>query len=494
MAVREDTGQGAPYGYERQRERRGRHGRPKPFGGRLRLPTLRFSGAAMAMSTVVGISIATTFLLNEQQGVGRRAGVSRVGSTPPPTPDTGDATEDTSAAAPRDRTAPPPGRPGVRPAEQSSPSAAVAHPPASGGPAPQPSAPATSLPLAEGGRAARGEAGRAEAGRGSGAPAEVLGGVPDGRATATGGTAAPGEPTTGPAAASPSGTPSASPSAAHPGSPQPAEQQPVSPRPLLPGTGAPGPQLPEVLTTGSGRDGRPADGAPGPAEGTGSPDGPTDGPTDDDAADLALTGTAVVQPLGRDGSHHLLTLTVTEPVTALQAEFRLSPGELAPGSGTAWTDLPGAVATVQQERGTLVYRFTTLPGTDVRPGRYGFGVRGVRPLPAAEPLPTTAPLPATTVPGRPGTGIVGTGMVGTGVAGHSGAVGPTGTVGPGSTSRPRAGAPTGPSAPSGAAVPTGAPRTAAPKAPAVESWNAAAFAIDHPRAVAALGTFTAAAR
>ncbi|MBO1419792.1 hypothetical protein, partial [Streptomyces sp. FH025] len=62
--------------------RHGRHGRPRPFGGRFRLPTLRFSGAAMAMSTVVGISIATTLLLNEQQGIGRRAGVARVGTTP----------------------------------------------------------------------------------------------------------------------------------------------------------------------------------------------------------------------------------------------------------------------------------------------------------------------------------------------------------------------------------------------------------------------------
>ncbi|GAA2783550.1 hypothetical protein RMN57_27400 [Kitasatospora sp. CM 4170] len=483
MAVREDTGQGAPYGHGQQHERRGRHGRPKPFGGRLRLPTLRFSGAAMAMSTVVGISIATTFLLNEQQGVGRRAGVSRVGSTPPPTPDTGDGTDD-AAAAPHDRTAPPPGRPGVRPAEAPSPSAAVAHPPASGGPAPQPSAPATSLPLAEGGRAAR-----ADAGRSSGPSAEPLAAAPDGRATATGGTATPGTAATDPATADPSGTPSASPSASpsttqpatQPGSPQPAKQQPASPRPLLPGTGAPGPQLPDVLTTGADQDGRPADGAPGPARpggpgdgtGTGTGTTTTGGPTDQENADLALTGSALVQPLGRDGSHHVLTLTVTEPVTALQAEFRLSPGGLAPGSGTAWTDLPGAVATVQQERGTLVYRFTTPPGTDVRPGRYGFGVRGVRPLPAAEPLPTGAPLPAATVPGRPGPGILG----------PSAPSGPTDRTGP-STPTDR----------TGATAPTGVSRTTAPKAPAVESWNAAAFAIDHPRAVAALGTFAAAPR
>ncbi|MGW4698430.1 hypothetical protein ACWEO1_39380 [Kitasatospora cineracea] len=67
--------------------RSGRHGRPGPFGGRLRLPTIRFSGAAMAMSTVVGISLATTWLLNEQQQqVGRRIGVT-VGGPPVPSPD-----------------------------------------------------------------------------------------------------------------------------------------------------------------------------------------------------------------------------------------------------------------------------------------------------------------------------------------------------------------------------------------------------------------------
>ncbi|RKE21704.1 hypothetical protein [Streptomyces sp. TLI_171] len=66
--------------------RSGRHGRPRPFGGRLRLPTIRFSGAAMAMSTVVGISLATTWLLNEQQQVGRRPGVT-VGGPPAPSPD-----------------------------------------------------------------------------------------------------------------------------------------------------------------------------------------------------------------------------------------------------------------------------------------------------------------------------------------------------------------------------------------------------------------------
>ncbi|MFD8481868.1 hypothetical protein [Kitasatospora sp. NPDC059673] len=89
--------------------RTGRHGRPRPFGGRLRLPTIRFSGAAMAMSTVVGISLATTWLLNEQQQIGRRPGVT-VGGPPVPSPD---ASSPTAEATPVDQptgeqTAPPP--------------------------------------------------------------------------------------------------------------------------------------------------------------------------------------------------------------------------------------------------------------------------------------------------------------------------------------------------------------------------------------------------
>ncbi|GAA5013523.1 hypothetical protein [Kitasatospora paranensis] len=92
MALREHTGSAG------QAVRYGRHSRPGPFGGRLRLPTIKFSGAAMAMSTVVGISIATTWLLNEQQGVGRRPGMSNVGASPPlPSPDSPAAS---TAAAP----------------------------------------------------------------------------------------------------------------------------------------------------------------------------------------------------------------------------------------------------------------------------------------------------------------------------------------------------------------------------------------------------------
>ncbi|MET8546800.1 hypothetical protein ABZW03_40240, partial [Kitasatospora sp. NPDC004799] len=120
MAVREDTARDVRHEPARQ----GRHGRPRPFGGLFRLPTVRFSGAAMAMSTVVGISIATTLLLNEQQGIGRRAGVARVGTTPPPTPGATDQADAASAQTPTDGSSPAPsaGRPSAgRPSAHVSP-------------------------------------------------------------------------------------------------------------------------------------------------------------------------------------------------------------------------------------------------------------------------------------------------------------------------------------------------------------------------------------
>ncbi|MFD5467249.1 hypothetical protein ACFWIQ_31150, partial [Kitasatospora sp. NPDC127059] len=211
--------------------------------------------------------------------------------------------------------------------------------------------------------------------------------------------------------------------------------------PATPSTGQPGagqsPHPPGLQPTTSARPGpgpvgaatadAPEAGAPGSAGSPGSTDAPRSAATGQNGADSAdattpeadrtLTGTGLTTTVGRDGIRHALDLSVAEPVTALQAEFRLAAGELAPGSGAAWTDLPGAVVTTQQERGTLVYRFTTPPGTDVKPGRYGFVVRGSRP---AEP---------------------------------------PGPIGP----------------------------VLKPAPP--EGWNAAAFGIEHPRAVAALGGF-----
>ncbi|MFI8083565.1 hypothetical protein ACIF6L_22535 [Kitasatospora sp. NPDC086009] len=417
MALREEIGPDARHERDLPRERHGRHGRPKPFGGRLRLPTLRFSGAAMAMSTVVGISIATTWLLHEQQGVGRRAGVAQVGSSPPPTPgaDRADA-----ASAPDSSQAPaaplPSGRPTVRPAGPATSESHASHPPVSGVPAPRSPAPGSAVPLAEGRTGGRSASDTPSS--------QALGPSPqqDGLTAAT----AP-PPTDGPSYQRPEPVESGQPLAA---------RSPEPPKPLAP---APGAQDPTTV---------PKDPTGGTAPGPGDPD---------DTVDHALTGAALVQSLGRDGTRHVLTLTVTEPLTALQAELRLAPDAAAPGgpapdataatapSGTAWTDLAGAVVTTHHERGTLVYRFTTPPGTDVPPGRYTFGVRHTRPA------------------ATPGTAAPATGAPTTGVPGAAPA----------------------PAAPGrGESVPTG-PGKAAP----AESWSASAFGIHHPRAVAALGAF-----
>ncbi|MGW6916619.1 hypothetical protein ACWGB8_22750 [Kitasatospora sp. NPDC054939] len=396
MVLREDT-EGTVFHTGGSTARQGRHSRPKPFGGRLRLPTLRFSGAAMAMSTVVGISIATTLLLNEQQGVGRRAGVARIGTSAPP-PDRPDG----DGSGPDTGT---PHTPAGPPAHE--PSATASHPVASGSPSAGPAAPTgTASPTATAAtdRPTRSTPDPQPVGSGTPAPAASPSAPgPDAPHPATG---------TGTGAGVPSDTPA-----------------PTDPRPLVgfpPAWAAPGPEGPGTPGHGGDAPASTATGGTGPEaaapegsdqDGTDPDDGTWDGAGPDGTdgegiADRALAGLATVQSVGRDGSHHRLDLTVTEPLTALQAEFRLLPGGRGPVGGSAWTDLPGAVATAHQERGSLVYRFTVPDGTDVRPGRYSFGVRGAR----------TAP-------------------------------------------------------------PTG------PQKAAAESWNAAGFGIERPRAVAALGTF-----
>ncbi|MGF1432451.1 hypothetical protein ACQRUO_38890, partial [Kitasatospora sp. LaBMicrA B282] len=83
----------------------GRHGRPRPLGGQFRLPAIRVSGAAMAMSTVVGISIATTWLISAQQRIGYGVRMTTVGATPaepattPPGAATGTASGGNAPAA-----------------------------------------------------------------------------------------------------------------------------------------------------------------------------------------------------------------------------------------------------------------------------------------------------------------------------------------------------------------------------------------------------------
>ncbi|WP_030394925.1 hypothetical protein [Kitasatospora purpeofusca] len=454
MGPSEDTGQDAAYPHERYRTRHGRHGRPGPFGGRLRLPTLRFSGAAMAMSTVVGISIATTLLLNEQQGVGRRAGVARVGSSAPPPspavgPDSGSGaasgtgtgpasgtTADRESDAPAATAGRPPATPAVPvpgptgPDGSKDPNSPTAGPRAPGStPGPRSATPAaprggssTGVPLAEGPPPRHGVTGEPAGGHGTGTGTGTAGGGQD--------TLAAGQPAEEQPASRNADRPTAdrpaeepAPTATAPATPAPSPS-PTASRPLAPapGTPTPAPGRPGEVLTDPGTGGTDGTGGTGEKGATGEPGDKggkgVKGGTDN-ADDLALTGAALVQPLGRDGTRHLLALTVTEPLTALQAEFRLAPGGSAPGAGTVWTDLAGAVITTHQERGAAVYRFTTPPGTDVRPGRYTFAVLGIR---------TPAPRRAD-------------------------------------------------------------PRTADPRT--IESWKASAFGIDRPRAVAALGTFAA---
>ncbi|WP_329498864.1 hypothetical protein [Kitasatospora herbaricolor] len=429
MALRKDP-EAAPRPDERPAPQ-GRHSRPKPFGGRLRLPTLRFSGAAMAMSTVVGLSIATTWLLNEQQAVGRRAGFATVGATPPPAPGTdGDSRAHSDAghspaagAEPSVRAiGPGAGTPGSRNAERTT-------PPPLAAPAPTPAPTATAAPSATAPAPS--------------APVPVpppsAGPTPEGLRPPGGlteaecllqSTASPGPvgPQFGPPGigarpfgpplvqSPPAGTQSAVTEPAAPQSvpqqfvPRPGAALPAPARPAGPGTPsatapAQGPARPHAAhprpahpyTPGqSPADRFPADRFPVGPHAAGqypSAQNPTgqypagqnptaQNPADAQAPDLALTGAASVRSLGQDGSRHLLGLTVTEPLTALQAEFRLSPAEVVRGT-TAWTNLAGAVMTTSQEHGARVYRFASPVGVDVPPGEYTFGVRGV--LPAAGP-------------------------------------------------------------------------------------------------------------
>ncbi|MFF2352278.1 hypothetical protein ACFVVL_21150 [Kitasatospora sp. NPDC058115] len=451
MKLSDDTGPDAPYAHDRDRTRHGRHGRPGPFGGRLRLPTLRFSGAAMAMSTVVGISIATTFLLNEQQGVGRRAGVARVGSSAPPpssgtSPDAasgpgGSTASGTGTLAGQDSAGPGPSA-GRRPAAPATPAPGASGTPAPGTrapgtvpgprastpPAPHPGGGPSTAPLADGRAPRHGvTAGPQEDGTGpGGSQGSLADELTDGSQSAdepfaTDGTGAqtarrPGE-DPAPSGASPSPSPS-------PSKPVPSPS-PSAPRPFVPSpssrewTGG-------ILGT--------ADGATVGSDGTDGTGAGRPAGAPEEGDDQALAGTAAVQSLGRDGTRHVLALTVTEPLTALQAEIRLAPGTAAPGTGAAWTDLAGAVVTSHQDHGAVVYRFTTPPGTDVRAGRYTFTVRGTRPA-------GHAARPATAAPPR-------------------------------STDRR-----------------TAERHATARRSP--ESWSASAFGIGRPRAVAALGAFAA---
>ncbi|MFI5533182.1 hypothetical protein ACIA8O_32040 [Kitasatospora sp. NPDC051853] len=285
--------------------RQARHGRPKPVGARFRLPGFRFSGAAMAMSTVVGISVATTWLVSEQQSVGRLPGVTNVGASPPvPSPD--------AAPAPSGQSTTPP---------QPAPSTVAPGPRALGTPTP---------------------------------PVANRLGLGPVRTVTTPPAASPSVPPTPPTASAPGPSPSPSPSA-----PAPSASPSPSPSPSGSKTSPPGPVGPP----------------------------PSLAPTGSPTAVQPLAGVAERSPLGQAGTRHTLELTVGEELTALQVEFQLARPEALPGT-LPWSTLPGAVLTVLQERGTVIYRFTLPPGLDVAPGSYLFAVHAVDPSPTASPLPT----------------------------------------------------------------------------------------------------------
>lgn len=292
-----------------------RHGRPGPVGGRFALPGIRFSGAAMAMSTVLGISAATTWLVSAQQHVGRHPDSSTVGGSPPlPQADRTPA-QPADAATPGPQAMPGPRAlispslgsstdPGAESRHHGSPRPTAPHGSATTAP---PVAPVTPRPI---------EVGTVP----TMSPSPTPSPVPTGTGTGTG---------------SPSPTPA-----------------PTGPPTQL------GPTQPPVTTS-------PVSTPPVTAPPTGKP---TEKPAD------TLTGQALRETLGPSGTRHTLTLTVGEPMAALQVELRLARPDTLPGI-TPWNDLPGTVVTVTQERATLIYRFTA---PELPPGTYTFGVRGSR--------------------------------------------------------------------------------------------------------------------
>ncbi|MFF4650047.1 hypothetical protein [Streptomyces sp. NPDC001380] len=288
----------------------------------------------MAMSTVVGISVATTWIVSLEGGLPPSVRVSDVdgaSSTPDGgSPHTGaPATDGTGtppalagrgspqqSAASRDRSPSRPG-PSVTASVRRAPSAG-ATPLAPTGPAPSANRPSWSTA----GTARTGGTGT------DGSPA------PDGTADADGATTAPG------GGATVDGVPGA-------GSPAPA------------GTGG--------LTGGT---------APAPAAGGEAPDSTPAvtglAPAGDD--DEGLHGSASADTADPYASRDSLVLTVDENVTALEVEVRV---ERTGGTedGGAWTTMPGVSATVERAGNALVYRFTLQPRATVPPGRYSFTVQ-----------------------------------------------------------------------------------------------------------------------
>lgn len=333
----------------------GRHGRPKPLGGQLRLPAFKVSGAAMAMSTVVGISIATTLLINEQQRVGADARMASARVTP--------LTPDLTA----------------------SPSAMLSAS-ASGGAAKRSPAPNGRTPGAF---------------IGPGRPAGS--GTPTGPAAAPTGRLALAEPTAGPlgpVTSTPSASPS--PSASVSASPDPSASAPASagttPKPGA--TRAPSPSfspglvlaapLPDTSVADSAAASAPVitpaptAAAPAPAP----PSAPVPVPLP--ASEALSNPVATIAPAhGRGnaavGLQRVLKLTVTAPLAAFEVDIRLDATDTAAASALAWSTLPGTQVSLEQDDdGSVLYRFTPAPGEDVQPGDYSFVVQDAAPAAAPE--------------------------------------------------------------------------------------------------------------
>ncbi|MGA5703583.1 hypothetical protein [Peterkaempfera bronchialis] len=286
------------------------------------------SSAAVAMSTVVGISVATTWIVSVQGSLPPSIRISDVNGapgddgTPAGTPGTTpSATGDTET-------------PSVLAGRGSPLQSAASRDRSPGWTAPSPSSAGTQTAS------------------------------PLGPFDAT-------RPTTSPSTRQPSST-------QQPTAQQPATQSPAPhyPAPHYPATQpAPSPSASHSVRPAGGTATTPAVPGGGTAP-TPSGDAPEPSPTVElaPADDLALHGLASADTANPYSSRASLELTVDEPLTALEVELRVDrSGGVADGG--AWTTMPGVAVTVESAGDALVYRFALEPAQTALPGRYSFAVQ-----------------------------------------------------------------------------------------------------------------------
>ncbi|WP_377268885.1 hypothetical protein [Peterkaempfera sp. SMS 1(5)a] len=92
------------------------------------------------------------------------------------------------------------------------------------------------------------------------------------------------------------------------------------------------------------------------------------------SGDEGLHGWASADTANPYASRDSLDLAVDETLTAVEVEVRVERSGGAANCG-AWTDMPGAEVTVELDHDTLVYRFTLRHGRTVHPGHYSFAVQ-----------------------------------------------------------------------------------------------------------------------